>query len=187
MAKMKPAKKKQTLKKSVPAKKKTAKIAKSAMKAKKASPKKVAPKKALPKTAKTKSVKTKPAKAAAPKANVQKPTAKPVAKAQPTKTVDYTKVVTPLGDRIVVRIIAGERMTAGGLYIPDTAISIEGHVKGEVLAVGTGTLNKKGHKRPLDVTVGDKIYFNGYSATKVNFGTEELHIVKEVDVLGVAQ
>ena len=55
------------------------------------------------------------------------------------------------------------------------------------MAAGTGLRNKKGQKRPLDVSVGDKIYFEEGSGTKVKFGNEELQIVKEEDVLGVAQ
>jgi chaperonin GroES len=145
-------------------------------------------------TAKKKVVKAKPK----PKAKA-KPIAKPKIAVKPvqklqSKTlakkmppVDYSKVVTPLGDRLVVRIVTQERMTAGGLYIPDTVSDVQGHLKGEVLAAGTGVRNKKGHKRPLDVAVGDQIYFEQYSTTKVNFGSEELHIVKEVDVLGVAK
>ena len=153
-------------------------------------------------TVKAKTVKAKPAKKVAAKTPAKKVTAKkptaqkvaakpvmtkPVGKSQLTKTIDYTKVMTPLGDRLVVRLISAERVTVGGLIIPDTVSTVEGHLKGEVLAAGTGLRSKKGHKRPLDVSVGDKIYFNQHSATKVTFGLEELHIVKEVDVLGVAQ
>lgn len=153
-----------------------------AKKTKKAASKKVTAKKVTAKKVVAK---------AQPKTATQKPTAKPVtkltAKAPLKSTVDYSKVVTPLGDRLVVRLVANERMTAGGLYIPDTVSNVQGHLKGEVLAAGAGNRSKKGLKRPLDVTVGDQIYFDQYSATKINFGLEELHIVKEIDVLGVAQ
>ena len=135
----------------------------------------VATKKAIKVVAKKAAVKAKPA---------TKTVVKTVAKK--TTPVDYSKVMTPLGDRLVVRLVSKERVTPGGLFIPDTVSNIQGHLKGEVLAAGTGARNKKGHKRPLDVTVGDQIYFDQYSATKINFGHEELHIVKEIDVLGVA-
>lgn len=169
-------------KKKAPVKKaKSAKV----VKAKKPAPKKAKSKLSkVTKVLKTKIVKTK---AKSSEKIVQKMAAKPTVKSSVVRKLDYSKAVTPLGDRLVVRLISADRMTAGGLYIPDTVSQVEGHMKGEVLAAGKGILNKKGHKRPLDVTVGDQIYFNQYSATKVTFGGEELHIVKEVDVLGVAQ
>lgn len=170
-------------------------------KAKKPAPKKalkkVQTKSAKAKPAKSKAVKTKLVAKATKKAPVKKSvltsvaakpsSAKPATKQQPNKTIDYSQVMTPLGDRLVVRLISAERVTAGGLIIPETVSTVEGHLKGEVLAAGTGARSKKGHKRPLDVSVGDQIYFNQYSATKITFGLEDLHIVKEVDVLGVVQ
>lgn len=158
--------------------------------AKKAKPVKAKALKTKPKTTKpVKSAKSGKTKKAAPLSakNLKTKTIPQKTTTTPTKKVDYAKVLTPLGDRLVVRLVTAERMTAGGLYIPDTVSNVQGHLKGEVLAAGSGARNKKGNKRPLDVTVGDKIYFNEYSTTKITFGLEELHIVKEIDVLGVAQ
>ncbi len=166
-----------------------AKKKKPAPKAKLAKAKKAAPTKSKKSAVKAKAVKTKPVKSK--KAVAAKPTTKKTSLGKITttsvKAIDYSKVVTPLGDRLVVRIVSAERMTAGGLYIPDNASSVQGHLKGEVLAAGTGNRNKKGQKRPLDVSIGDTVYFNEHSTTKVKLGLEELHIVKEADVLGVVQ
>lgn len=154
-------------------------------------------KKATPKASKKPAVKAKskaPVKAKSKKSPAQvvkKTVAKPIMKAAPVaskvKNVDYTKAFSPLADRILVRLVAAERMTAGGLFIPDNASTVQGHLKGHVLAVGNGARSKKGFKRPLDVTVGDQIFFNEYASTKLNFQGEDLHIVRESDVLGVSK
>lgn len=102
--------------------------------------------------------------------------------------IDYSKVITPLGDRLVVRVVNSERLTPGGLIIPDTAASIaSGYLKAAVLAVGHGSKTKKGHLQPLDVKVGDTVLFSEYSGTKVTFNSEELQIIHEADVMGIVQ
>ena len=90
---------------------------------------------------------------------------------------------TPLHDRVLVRRIEAEEKTAGGIIIPDTAK--EKPQEGEVIAVGSGTLNDKGEVRPLDVKAGDRILFGKWSGTEVKVDGEDLLIMKESDILGV--
>ena len=106
---------------------------------------------------------------------------------RPTPMVDYGKVITPLLDRLVVKVLSGERLTAGGLIIPDTANVAGGYLKAKVLAVGSGIKTKKGNLRPLDVKVGDIVLFNQHAGTEVKFNSEELQIIHESDVMGVVQ
>ena len=89
----------------------------------------------------------------------------------------------PLHDRVVVRRIDAEEKTRGGIIIPDTAK--EKPQEGEVIAVGSGTLNDKGELRPLDVKAGDRILFGKWSGTEVKLDGEELLIMKESDIMGV--
>ena len=103
------------------------------------------------------------------------------------RTVDYTKAITPLADRLVVRVLNAEKVTAGGLIIPATASFVTGYLKALVLAVGGGVKGKRGQIRPLDVKIGDHVLFAEYAGTKVNFHSEELHIIHESDVMGVLQ
>ncbi|MDB5414993.1 MAG: groES-3 [Rubritepida sp.] len=91
----------------------------------------------------------------------------------------------PLHDRVLVRRIAAEEKTAGGIIIPDNAK--EKPQEGEVLAVGTGTINDKGDLRPLDVKAGDRILFGKWSGTEVKIDGEELLIMKESDVMGIVE
>ncbi|MFZ3230846.1 MAG: co-chaperone GroES [Pseudobdellovibrio sp.] len=103
------------------------------------------------------------------------------------KNIDYSKAITPLADRLVIRVVQGEKVTAGGIIIPDMVHSATGHLKGEVLAAGNGAKNKKGAIRPLDVKIGDQILFSEHAGTKVIFNSEELQIIHESDVMGIVQ
>ncbi len=91
----------------------------------------------------------------------------------------------PLHDRVLVRRVAAEEKTAGGIIVPDTAK--EKPQEGEVVAVGPGTLNDKGGLRPLDVKAGDRILFGKWSGTEVKLDNEELLIMKESDIMGVLE
>ncbi len=93
--------------------------------------------------------------------------------------------IAPLGQRVVVKLVQPEKVTAGGIIIPDSAEAKSTYLKGQVLAIGSGLKTKNGHIKPLDVQVGDTILFQGYASVKVEFKSEELHIVNESDVLGV--
>ena len=89
----------------------------------------------------------------------------------------------PLHDRVLVRRVTAEEKTAGGIIIPDTAK--EKPQEGEVVAVGSGTLNEKGDLRPLDVKAGDRFLFGKWCGTEVKLNGEELLIMKESDVMGI--
>ena len=91
--------------------------------------------------------------------------------------------IRPLQDRIVVKRLAAEEKTAGGLIIPDTAK--EKPIQGTVVAVGNGKVTKDGKVRPVDVKVGDTVLFGKYSGTEVKLDGEEHVLLREDDVLAV--
>ncbi len=145
-------------------------------------------KKAAKKTVKAKKVvKKSVAKKAVAKKSVKKSVVKQVVKPTPKINIDYSKAITPLGDRLVVKVATGERITAGGLIIPDSANLATGYLKATVMAVGAGGKNKKGLLRPLDVKIGDSVLFSEHAGTKVSFNAEELQIIHESDVMGIVQ
>ncbi len=90
--------------------------------------------------------------------------------------------IKPLGDRVVVRPIKAEEKTASGILIPE--IAREKSLKGEVIAVGPGALNKNGERRAPDIKVGDKVLFERYAGSKVELGGEEYLILREEEILG---
>jgi chaperonin GroES len=91
----------------------------------------------------------------------------------------------PLHDRIVVKRVANETKTAGGIIIPDTAA--EKPQQGEVVAAGPGARDENGKLVPLDVKKGDKVLFGKWSGTEVKIDGEDLLIMKESDIMGVLE
>lgn len=96
------------------------------------------------------------------------------------------EVFNPLSDRVVARVKVGEKKTAGGLYIPDTA-EVSGNLEAQVLAVGKGFKNKKGQIRPMDVRKGDSVLFAEFSGTQVNIEGQDVVILRESEVLGIIE
>ena len=89
----------------------------------------------------------------------------------------------PLSDRVVVRRVDSESVTAGGIVIPDAAT--EKADQGTVLAVGPGKRNKDGQVIALDVAVNDRVLFGKFAGQTVKVDGEELLILKEEDILAV--
>ena len=93
--------------------------------------------------------------------------------------------LTPIRDRIVVRLIDAETKTASGLIIPDAAA--EKPSQGDVLAVGTGKIAEDGTVVPMVVKVGDRILFSKNAVQKVKIDSEEFNIVYESDVMAIVK
>lgn len=91
--------------------------------------------------------------------------------------------VRPLHDRILVRRVAEESKTAGGIIIPDTAK--EKPQRGEIVAAGNGRVTEDGKNLPLEVKVGDKVLFGKYSGTELKLNGEEYLMMREEDILGI--
>jgi chaperonin GroES len=89
----------------------------------------------------------------------------------------------PLADRLVVKPIAREEVTKGGIVLPDTAK--EKPQEGEVLAVGPGRMTEDGKRVPMDLKVGDIVLYSKYGGTDIKIEGEELMILRESDVLAV--
>ena len=89
----------------------------------------------------------------------------------------------PLHDRVVVKRVASDEKTKGGLIIPDSAK--EKPAEGEVVAVGEGARKDSGELIPMSVKAGDRILFGKWSGTEVTLNGDELLIMKESDILGI--
>ena len=89
----------------------------------------------------------------------------------------------PLGDRIVVKPKdEDDATTTSGLVIPDTAK--EKPQLGEVLAVGPGEFSD-GDRVPMDVSVGDLVFYSKYGGTEVKVEGEEYLVLSSRDVLAI--
>jgi chaperonin GroES len=91
----------------------------------------------------------------------------------------------PLQDRIIVKRLEEETMTAGGIFIPETAK--EKPMKGEVVAVGNGKKTEEGKILPVDVKKGDKVLFGKYAGTEIKIDGQEYLIMREDDILGIME
>ena len=89
----------------------------------------------------------------------------------------------PLHDRVVVRRVASEEKTKGGIIIPDTAK--EKPQEGEIVAVGNGARAESGKVVALEVKAGDRVLFGKWSGTEVKVNGEDRLIMKESDILGI--
>ena len=91
--------------------------------------------------------------------------------------------IKPLFARVVIKRMEEEKLSAGGIVIPDTAT--EKPIKGEVVAVGTGKVLDNGQLRAPSVKVGDKVLFGKYSGTEVKLDGADLLVVKEDDLFAI--
>ena len=89
-----------------------------------------------------------------------------------------------LQDRVIVKRVAEEEKTKGGIIIPDTAK--EKPIEGEVTAAGPGK-TVDGKTVALTVKAGDRVLFGKYAGTEVKLDGEEHLILREDDILGVIE
>ena len=92
--------------------------------------------------------------------------------------------VRPLRDRVLVKRVEEHEQRVGGIIIPDTAK--EKPQQAKVIAAGSGRIND-GKTIPLDVKVGDHVLIGKYSGTEIKLDGEEYLIVREDEILGVAE
>jgi chaperonin GroES len=93
--------------------------------------------------------------------------------------------IRPLQDRVIVKRLAEEEKTKGGIIIPDSAK--EKPQQGEVVAVGKGKVADDGKLIKLDVKAGDRILFSKYAGTEVKIDGDEHLIMREDDILGIIE
>jgi chaperonin GroES len=91
----------------------------------------------------------------------------------------------PLYDRLLVKRVAAEEKSKGGIYIPETAK--EKPIEGEVIAVGNGKALESGQVRALEVKVGQRVLFGKYSGSEIKVEGEEHVILREDDILGILE
>lgn len=88
----------------------------------------------------------------------------------------------PLGNRVVVKPAEDTtEMSAGGIYIPDTAK--EKPQEGEIVAVGPGRVTDDGDRIPVDLSVGDTVVYPQFVGTEFKQGDVEYLVIGEDDIL----
>ncbi|OGB84625.1 co-chaperone GroES [candidate division TM6 bacterium RIFCSPHIGHO2_12_FULL_32_22] len=90
--------------------------------------------------------------------------------------------IKPLYDRVLIKRIEINDKTPGGIIIPDAAK--DKAQTGEVVAIGAGRLSPEGKAIPMQVKVGDVVYFGKYSGTEAG---DDYLIIREDELLGTVQ
>lgn len=93
--------------------------------------------------------------------------------------------VVPLGDKVVIKRLEADGMTAGGIVLPDTAR--EKPQQGRVLSVGDGRLLSTGSRVPHEVSEGDRILFPRWAGAEVLINGQELLILSEDEILAISK
>ena len=74
---------------------------------------------------------------------------------QQTTALKSIRAIAPLLDRVLVQRIKAESKTAGGIFLPESAVKELNEAK--VLAVGPGARDKDGKRIEVSVKPGDKV------------------------------
>ena len=92
--------------------------------------------------------------------------------------------LTPLADRVVLKMTEAEETTKGGIIL--TGSAKEKPSVAEVISVGPGGV-VDGKEVKMTVKVGDKVLTSKYSGTEVKVDGEECTIVRQGDILAVVE
>lgn len=93
--------------------------------------------------------------------------------------------IQPLSDKVLVKPLDAEAVTASGILLPATAQ--EKPMQGEVIAVGPGKRLESGEVAPMSVKVGDKVLFTKYSPDEVEVDGEEYLVIDEDKILAIVK
>ena len=93
--------------------------------------------------------------------------------------------IEPLGDKIVVKRMDAEEVTAGGILLPDSAQ--EKPAQGKIPAVGNGRLLADGSRAGFQVSEGDRVLFSSYAGSEIEIDGNHLLIMSESEILAVLE
>ena len=92
--------------------------------------------------------------------------------------------LTPLADRVVLKMTEAEETTKGGIILAGAAK--EKPEVAEVLAVGPGGM-VDGKEVTMTVKPGDKVITSQYAGTKVTLEDVEYVVVRQNDILAIVE
>ncbi len=93
-------------------------------------------------------------------------------------------MLKPLSDRVIVKMQEAEETTKSGIIL--SSGSKEKPQIAEVVAVGPGEMID-GKRSEMYVKKGDKVVLNKYSGTEVKYEGEDYIIVRQEDILAIAE
>ena len=93
-------------------------------------------------------------------------------------------MIKPLSDRVLIKMKEKEETTKSGIILASTAQ--EKPQIAEVIAVGPGG-NVDGKEIKMYVKAGDKVVITKYAGTEIKYEGEDYIIVKQNDILAIAE
>ena len=92
--------------------------------------------------------------------------------------------LTPLADRVVLKMVAVEETTKGGIIL--TGAAKEKPSIAEVISVGPGGM-VDGKNVTMAVKAGDKVIIDKFAGTKVTLEDVEYIVVRQGDILAIVE
>ena len=92
--------------------------------------------------------------------------------------------LTPLADRVVLKMVEGEETTKGGIIL--TGAAKEKPSIAEVISVGPGDV-VDGKDVIMAVKAGDKVIIDKFAGTKVTLEDIEYIVVRQGDILAIVE
>ncbi len=93
--------------------------------------------------------------------------------------------IRPLADRVIVKRLEAESVTAGGIVLPDSAQ--EKPQRGKVVSVGAGKILDDGSLGKMQVKKGDSVLFSSYAGSEVKIDGKEYLIMSESDIMAILE
>ena len=93
-------------------------------------------------------------------------------------------MIKPLNDNVLLKKEVVENKTASGIILSTSEKSEEN--VGVVVAVGNGKM-VDGKREPMNVKVNDKVIFEKYSTTEVEYQNEKYLLISESKILAVIE
>ena len=92
--------------------------------------------------------------------------------------------LTPLADRVILKMVEAEETTKGGIIL--TGSAKEKPSVAEVISVGPGGM-VDGKEVTMTVKVGDRVITDKYAGTKVTLEDTEYVVVRQHDILAIVE
>ncbi len=93
--------------------------------------------------------------------------------------------IRPLADRVIVKRLDAESVTAGGIVLPDSAQ--EKPQRGKVVSVGAGKILDDGSLGKMQVKKGNSVLFSSYAGSEVKIDGKEYLIMNESDIMAILE
>ncbi|CDF38778.1 Heat Shock Protein 10, HSP10 [Chondrus crispus] len=93
--------------------------------------------------------------------------------------------IIPLLDRVLIEKAVAEKTSAGGVLLPESALSKLN--EGKVIAVGPGARTSDGSVISPSVKEGDNVLLPEYGGSKVVVDGKDMFLYRDDDLLGLIE